>query len=96
MKSSGIGPKTIDVATLRTLLPMWMRATGFAVDDSGIAGGLMFVDAGSPGWSFPQINGYIRSMLRGLRITDGELEYAEDQRSMTVKIRIDYGGDIDV
>ena len=29
----GCGDKQIDVATLRSLLPMWMRTAGFVVDD---------------------------------------------------------------
>lgn len=87
----GTGSLTIDVATLRRILPSWMRAAGFVVDDSRMAEtGVMAVDAGVPGWGEREIEGYVASMLRGLRITDGGIWCKNDTRQGCVFIKVDY------
>ena len=64
----GRGDKQIDVATLRSLLPLWMRSAGFVVDDSQIsARGMMWVDAGTLGFGSREIAGYFASMQSSRR-----------------------------
>jgi hypothetical protein len=85
----GTGNLRIEVATLRKLLPLWMRTAGFVVDDSQIAAtGMMWVDAGTLGFGSREIAGYFVSMLRGLTITDGCIAYKESDIKGTVLIRV--------
>ena len=85
----GRGTLTIDMATLRRLLPLWMRSVGFVVDDSRIAEThMMAVDASVPTFGVREIEGYFASMLRGLTITDGGLWYRFDDRQKVVFVKI--------
>lgn len=87
----GSGTLSIDVRTLRVLLPMWMRTAGFVVDDSQIAAtGMMCVDAGTLGFGAREITGYFASMLRGLTIRDGGLWYKVDDERKVVFVKIGY------
>ena len=86
----GQGTLRIEVATLRTLLPLWMRTAGFVVDDSQIAAtGMMWVDAGTLGFGSREIAGYFASMLRGLTIIDGGLWYKVDDERRVVFVKIE-------
>ena len=86
----GQGTFRIGVDTLRELLPLWMRASGFVVDDSRIAAtGMMWVDAGTLGFGSGEIAGYFASMLRGLTIIDGGLWYKVDDERRVVFVKID-------
>ena len=88
----GQGTLRIEVATLRKLLPLWMRTAGFVVDDSQIAAtGMMWVDAGTLGFGSREIAGYFASMLRGLTIIDGGLWYKVDDERRVVFIKVAYG-----
>lgn len=86
----GQGTLRIEVATLRKLLPLWMRTAGFVVDDSQIAAtGMMWVDAGTLGFGSREITGYFASMLRGLTIIDGGLWYKIDDERRVVFVKIE-------
>ena len=86
----GSGRLSIDVRTLRVLLPLWMRTAGFVVDDSQIAAtGMMWVDAGTLGFGSREIAGYVTSMLRGLTIIDGDLWYKVDDERRVVFVKIE-------
>lgn len=86
----GQGTLRIEVATLRKLLPMWMRTAGFVVDDSQIAAtGMMCVDAGTFGFGSREVAGYFASMLRGVTITDGGLWYKVDDKHGVVFVKVE-------
>lgn len=86
----GQGTLRIEVATLRKLLPLWMRTAGFVVDDSQIAAtGMMWVDAGTLGFGSREIAGYFESMMRGLTIIDGGLWYKVDDERREVFVKIE-------
>ena len=92
----GSGTLSIDVRTLRVLLPLWMRSAGFVVDDSWIvATGMMWVDAGTLGFGSREIAGYFASMLRGLTIIDGGVWYRYDDRQKALFIKVAYGEEED-
>ena len=83
----GFGDKRIDVATLRRLLPMWMRSAGFAVcfgfGKNKTAEDCMMVSAG-----IGTVRKYLSRMLQLLTITDGCIAYKESDIKGTVLIRV--------
>lgn len=88
----GQGTLRIEVATLRKLLPLWMRSVGFVVDDSRMGeSGMMGVDCGVLGFGRSEAEGYIASMLRGLTVIDGGVWYRYDDRQKALFIKVAYG-----
>lgn len=83
----GRGDKRIEVATLRRLLPMWMRTTGFYVcfefGENDAAEDCMMVSAG-----IDTVRKYLSRMLNLLTITDGCIAYKESDIKGTVLIRV--------
>ena len=84
----GRGDKRIEVATLRRLLPMWMRSTGFHVcfefGENEAAEDCMMVSA-----DIDKVRRYLSSMLRWMTITDGRIAYNKNNGiDGTVLIRV--------
>lgn len=85
----GQGTLRIEVATLRNLLPLWMRSAGFVVDDSMMhESHIMAVDASVPSFGAGEVEGYFSSMLGSLTITDGGMWYRYDDRQKVVFVKI--------
>lgn len=90
----GQGTLRIEVATLRKLLPLWMRSAGFVVDDSRMADtNMMAVDCEVPTFGQREAEGYLASMLRGLTVIDGGVWYRYDDRQKALFIKVAYGED---
>ena len=83
----GRGDKQIDVATLRSLLPMWMRSEGFHVcfefGKNESVKDCMMVSA-----NIDTVRKYLSRMLNLLTITDGCIAYKESDIKGTVLIRV--------
>jgi len=83
----GRGDKQIDVATLRRLLPMWMRSAGFDVcfefGKNESVKDCMMVSA-----NIDTVRKYLSRMLNLLTITDGCIAYKESDIKGTVLIRV--------
>ena len=88
----GTGNLRIEVSTLRKLLPLWIRAAGFVVDDSSMtATNMMSVDCEVPTFGQREAEGYLASMLRELTVIDGGVWYRYDDRQKTLFIKVAYG-----
>ena len=83
----GRGDKQIDVATLRRLLPMWMRSAGFDVcfefGKNESVQDCMMVSA-----KIDTVDRYLSRLLHLLTITDGCIAYKENDIKGTVLIRV--------
>lgn len=83
----GLGDKQIEVSTLRSLLPMWMRSAGFHVcfgfGEDKTAEDCMIVSA-----NIDTVRKYLSRMLHLLTITDGCIAYKESDIKGTVLIRV--------
>lgn len=83
----GRGDKQIDVATLRSLLPMWMRSAGFHVcfefGKNESVKDCMLVRS-----NIDTVRKYLSRMLHLLTITDGCIAYKESDIKGTVLIRV--------
>jgi len=83
----GRGDKRIEVATLRRLLPMWMRSAGFHVcfefGKNESVKDCMMVSA-----NIDTVRKYLSRMLNLLTITDGCIAYKESDIKGTVLIRV--------
>ena len=83
----GLGDKQIDVATLRRLLPMWMRSAGFHVcfefGENESVEDCMMVSA-----NIDTVRKYLSRMLHLLTITDGCIAYKENNIKGTVLIKV--------
>ena len=87
----GTGNLRIEVATLRKLLPLWMRSVGFVVDDSRMTDtNMMAVDCRVLGFGRSEAEGYLASMLRGLTVIDGGVWYRYDDRQKALFIKVAY------
>ena len=87
----GRGTLSIDVATLRRVLPMRMRSVGFVVDGSRMCDmGVMSVDITVPGHGEYEVRGYIDGMLRRLTLVDGMLSYRLLSEDGLMLIRIEW------
>lgn len=86
-RTMGSGDKRIDVATLRKLLPMWMRCEHFEVvfsfGENKSAEDCMLVSAKAE-----RVREYLAYMLRFVTIVDGVVAYKESDISGTVLIRV--------
>ena len=92
----GSGTLSIDVRTLRVLLPLWMRSAGFVVDDSRMADtNMMAVDCEVPTFGHREAEGYLTSMLRGLTVVDGGVWHRYDDRQKALFIKVAYGEEED-
>lgn len=83
----GRGEKRIDVATLRSLLPMWMRSAGFNVcfefGENKTAEDCMLVSAQTE-----TVKRYLARLLHLVTIEDGFIAYKESDIKGTVLIRV--------
>jgi hypothetical protein len=83
----GRGDKQMDVSTLRSLLPIWMRSAGFNVcfefGENKTAEDCMMVSA-----NIDTVRKYIARVLHLLTITDGCIAYKESDIKGTVLIRV--------
>lgn len=83
----GRGEKRIDVATLRSLLPMWMRSAGFNVcfefGENKTAEDCMLVSAQTE-----TVKRYLARLLHLVTIEDGCIAYKESDVKGTVLIRV--------
>jgi len=87
----GSGTLSIDVRTLRVLLPLWMRSAGFVVDDSRMSDtNMMAVDCEVPTFGQREAEGYLASMLRGLTVIDGGVWHRYDDRQKALFVKIEY------
>lgn len=87
----GQGTLRIEVATLRELLPLWMRSVGFVVDDSRMTDtNMMVVDCSVLGFGRSESEGYLASMLRGLTVIDGGVWYRYDDRQKALFVKVAY------
>lgn len=89
----GQGTLRIEVATLRKLLPLWMRTAGFVVDDSRMTNTNMMAVYCDDGRVLRGAEGYLASMLRGLTVIDGGVWYRYDDRQKALFIKVAYGED---
>ena len=87
----GQGTLRIEVATLRKLLPMWLRAAGFVLTDEWeLDGGgrMLVVDVCVEGHGREVLEGYIGSMLRGLTVIDGGVWYGYNKTSGLMYVKV--------
>ena len=81
-----VGMKSIDTVTLRKLMPMWLRAAGFKIDDRDARLGFVTVYAGEH--SVRQIGWWFGKVLGQLRVTDGEVLYRADENGGFVQVKM--------
>ena len=83
----GMGDKQIDVATLRKLLPLWMKEAWFDVrfvfGENKYAEDCMMVSAQTE-----IVKRYLARLLHLVTITDGCIAYKENDIKGTVLIRV--------
>lgn len=86
-RTMGSGDKSIDVATLRKLLPLWMRRDHFDVvfsfGENKSAEDCMLVSAEAE-----RVRMYLSDMLRLVTIVDGVVAYKESGIAGAVLIRV--------
>lgn len=90
----GTGTRTVDVVTLRKLLPLWMRSAGFDVcfefGGNKSAEDCMLVDANAR-----RVRAFLSALLSAVTVTDGSIAYGESPIRGTVLIRVWEDGDTD-
>lgn len=89
--SMGSGDLSIGVATLRRLLPLWLRSDGFEVIDEveiECDGAMLAVDICAGGRGKVALEKYIGSMLGRLTIVDGGVWYAYNKTAGVVYIKV--------
>lgn len=83
----GMGDKQIDVSTLRTMLPLWMKEAWFDVcfefGENKSAEDCMLVSAQTE-----IVKRYLARLLHLVTITDGCIAYKESDIKGTVLIRV--------
>lgn len=89
--SMGSGDLSIGVATLRRLLPLWLRSSGFVVmyevemEGDGV---MLAVDICAGGRGKVALEEYIGAMLGRMTIVDGGVWYSYNKTAGVVWIKV--------
>lgn len=86
----GMGDKRVSVEALRKLLPLWLRVSGYVIDDSRIAAaGMLTVDCSTLGKGRKEVEAFIGRLLRAMTVSDGGVWYKFDDRTSIMWIKVD-------